>query len=40
LEELHALDGLEKERVFNEEKLRKTFVIGELEKATLMEEIS
>ena len=41
MEELCVLDGLEKVRALvDEEKLRKTFVISELEKVTLMEEIS
>jgi hypothetical protein len=41
LEELRVLDGSEEERVLDdEEKLRKTYVIGELAKATLLEEIS
>jgi hypothetical protein len=38
---LHVLHGLEEERALgDEEKLRKTFVIGEVEKATLFEKIS
>jgi len=41
LEELRILDGLEEERALvAEEKLRKIMVISELEKATLLEEIS
>jgi len=41
LEELCVLDGSKEERVIDvEEKLRNTYVIGELEKVTLMEEIS
>ncbi len=41
MEELCVLDGSKEERVIDvEEKLRNTYVIGELEKVTLMEEIS
>jgi len=41
LEELQVLGGLEEKRVLCiEDKLRKTIVIGELKKATLLEEIS
>jgi soluble P-type ATPase len=40
LEELQVLGGLEEKRVLCiEDKLRKTIVIGELKKATLLEEI-
>lgn len=41
LEELIALDGLEEERgLCDEEKRRKDRVSGELERATLLEEMS
>jgi len=41
LEELHVLDSLGEERALDdEEKLRKTYAIGEVEKVTLMKEIS
>jgi hypothetical protein len=36
-----VLDGSKEERILDdEEKLRKTYINGELEKATLMEQIS
>jgi hypothetical protein len=41
LEELRVLDGLEEKRaLIAEEKLRKIMVVSELEKPTLLEEIS
>ena len=41
LNELRVLDGWEEERaLFDEEKLRKVIVISELEKTTLLEDIS
>jgi len=41
LDELHVLDGLEEERALcEEEELRKEKIIGDLERATTLEEVS